>query len=161
MEQPPAPEKDAARFAGNLLLPLLIVTIAAVLFIQSLDFPAQEDVGPAAVPHLWMAFLACFGVYLIVQAARRMGKPDPVPGRVGFVLLFVGWLVAYLMAVEEIGYFVSTFVFLVASMYVLTYRNHVVIFSVSLGWLGFSYLVFYKLLFIPLPVGDLLRPLIE
>jgi hypothetical protein len=161
MEQPPAPEKDAAKFAGNLLLPLLIVTIAAVLFVQSLDFPAQEDVGPAAVPHLWMAFLACFGVYLIVQAARRRGKPDPVPGRVRFVLLFVGWLVAYLMAVEGIGYFVSTFVFLVGSMYVLTYRNHVVIFSVSLGWLGFSYLVFYKLLFIPLPVGDLLRPLIE
>jgi small-conductance mechanosensitive channel len=161
MEQPPGPEKNAARFTGNLLLPLLILAVTAVLFVQTLDFLTQEDVGPAAVPRLWMAFLACFGVYLTVQAARRMGKPDPVPGRVRFVLLFVGWLVAYLMAVEEIGYFVSTFVFLVGSMYVLTYRNHVVIFSVSLGWLGFSYLVFYKLLFIPLPVGALLRPLIE
>ncbi|MBL6959054.1 MAG: tripartite tricarboxylate transporter TctB family protein [Rhodospirillales bacterium] len=143
---------------GNLLLPLIILTLVAVLFVQSLDFPTGEDVGPAAVPYLWIGFSSVFCISLIVQAFFGKGKPDPVPGKIGFVILFVGWLAVYLAAIEPVGYFLSSFIFLVGSMYVLTYRNHVVIFTVSIGWLIFSYVVFAKFLFIPLPIGPLLQP---
>ncbi len=158
---PTAPNKNPARYAGNLLLPLVILALSTVFFIETLEFPDREDVGPAAVPHLWMFFTSIFCVQLVVQAARRKGKADPVPGRIGFVLLFVGWLWVYLMAIETIGYFLSTFVFLVGSMFVLSYRNLLVVVSVSLGWLVFSYFIFYRMLFIPLPVGSLLRPVLE
>ncbi|MHC4179756.1 MAG: tripartite tricarboxylate transporter TctB family protein, partial [Planctomycetota bacterium] len=117
--------------------------------------------GPAAVPYLWMFFTSIFCAALVVQAATRRSKPDPVPGKIGFVILFVGWLVAYLAAIETIGYFVSSFVFLVGSMYVLTYRNHLVIFAVATGWVIFAYFVFAQFLFIPLPIGPLLQPILE
>jgi len=160
-----APETDekapAERYVGNLLLPLLILVLAGVCFVQTFDFPGGDDVGPAAVPYLWMFFTSIFCVVLMVQAAARRGKPDPVPGKVGFVILFVVWLVAYLAAIDTVGYFVSSFVFLVGSMYVLTYRNHVVIFTVAASWVVFAYYVFAQFLFIPLPVGPLLRPILE
>jgi hypothetical protein len=155
-----ASENDKESYIGNLLLPLIILALAAVCFTQSLDFPSGEDVGPAVVPFLWIGFTVVFCVALIVQAILRKGKPDPVPGKIGFVLLFVCWLVVYLAAIETIGYFFSSFIFLVVSMYVLTFRRHVIIFTVSIGWLVFSYIVFAKLLFIPLPIGLVLQPLL-
>tara|TARA_B100000959_G_scaffold3529_1_gene3850 strand:+ start:148 stop:630 length:483 start_codon:yes stop_codon:yes gene_type:complete len=155
-----ASENDKESYIGNLLLPLIILALAAVCFTQSLDFPSGEDVGPAVVPFLWIGFTVVFCVALIVQAILRKGKPDPVPGKIGFVLLFVCWLVVYLAAIETIGYFFSSFIFLVVSMYVLTFRRHVIIFTVSIGWLIFSYIVFAKLLFIPLPIGLVLQPLL-
>ncbi len=155
-----ASENDKESYIGNLLLPLIILALAAVCFTQSLDFPSGEDVGPAVVPFLWIGFTVVFCVALIVQAILRKGKPDPVPGKIGFVLLFVCWLVVYLAAIETIGYFFISFIFLVVSMYVLTFRRHVIIFTVSIGWLVFSYIVFAKLLFIPLPIGLVLQPLL-
>jgi putative tricarboxylic transport membrane protein len=157
---PPPVDDGKERYIGNLLLPLIILALAAVCFTQALDFPTGDDVGPAAVPYLWIGFLVVFCVALIVQAVLRKGKPDPVPGKIGFVVLFVCWLVVYLAAIESVGYFVSSFLFLVGSMYALTYRKHLVIFAVASGWLIFSYVVFAKFLFIPLPIGPLLQPLL-
>ena len=148
-------------YSGNLVLPIIILSLAATGFILALDFPTGEDVGPAVVPYLWMAFTVAFCGVLIVQALLKRGKPDPIPGKVGFVFLFAGWLVVYLASIKTIGYFVSTLVFLVGSMYVLTYRNHLVIFAISFCWLAFSYIVFVKILFIPLPIGPILSPLLE
>ena len=156
-----SPSSERRSYIGNLLLPVIILSLAVVGFFESLEFPKGENVGPAAVPFLWIAFTTAFCVVLIVQASLRRGEPDPIPGRVGFVLLFVGWLIVYLVSIGMIGYFVSTFVFLIGSMYVLAYRNHLVILIVSFCWPAFSYIVFVKILFIPLPIGPILKPFLE
>ncbi|MBT3360418.1 MAG: tripartite tricarboxylate transporter TctB family protein [Rhodospirillales bacterium] len=145
-------------FIGNLVIPLVLLALIAVYFFETLDYPVQEDVGPAAVPYLWMVFTTGFCAYLAVRALGRKGKPDPVPGRVGFVAISVAWLALYLFAIQTVGYFLSTFVFLVVSTYALTYRKWPVIFALAAGWMVFSYFVFFKLLYIPLPVGPLLKP---
>ena len=146
---------------GNLLIPLVLVIVSAVYFLETLDYPEQEDVGPEVIPHLWILFTAIFCAHLIVQSARGKGKADPKAGHVGFVAVFAVWLVAYLVAIENIGYFISTFVFLGGSMYMMTYRNLAIMGGIALGWLVFSYFIFVQLLYIPLPVGALLRPLLE
>jgi putative tricarboxylic transport membrane protein len=146
------------RYIGNLLLPVIVLLLAIVCFVQTFEFPdAGEDVGPASVPYLWIAFTAFFCVVLIVQAVRRTMEPDPKPGRIGFVIVFTLWLVIYLAAIETVGYFVSTFMFLVVSMYVLGYRNYLVMLGISMVWLVFAYFVYARLLYIPLPVGPLLN----
>jgi len=156
-----APSDNRETYIGNLILPLVILALGGVCYAQTFDFPTGEDVGPAVIPYLWIGFASLFSLSLIVQAVLRKGKPDPAPGKIGFVVLFIGWIVAYLVAIEPVGYFVSTFVFLIGSMYALTYRNHGVIFSVATGWLIFSYFVFAKFLYIPLPIGPLLQPLLR
>ena len=155
-EEPSGDEPD--RYIGNLLLPLVVLALAAICFVQTLDFPGGDgDVGPAGVPYLWIAFTVVFCVILIVQAILRKMPPDPVPGRIGFVILFAVWLVAYLAAIESVGYYLSTFVFLVVSMYVLTYRNYAIMVAIAVGWLVFAYAVFAQLLYIQLPQGPLMR----
>lgn len=151
-------DKQNDRYIGNILLPVIVLAFAGICFYQTFDFPGgRGDVGPAGVPYLWIGFTAIFTVMLIIQAILHRMPPDPVPGRVGFVLMFTGWLVLYLMAIQNIGYYVSTFTFLIVSMYILSYRNFVVMFGVSITWLVFSYFVFAKLLYIPLPEGPLIR----
>ena len=158
---PTVDKQPVDKYVGNLLLPIIILACTAVFFSQSLDFPPQEDVGAEAVPHLWTAFITIFCVYLIIQAVRKKGIPDPIPGNIGQVILFAAWLGVYLMAASNIGYFISTFVFLIVSMYALTYRGIVTILSVTVGWLAFSYIIFYRLLYIQLPMNELLKPLFE
>ncbi len=149
---------DKKTYIGNLLLPLVILLMSGIFYVQTLDFPSGEDVGPAVVPYLWIGFTSIFCIVLIYQASMRKGKADPKPGKIRFVALFIGWIILYLIAIEPVGYFVSTFLFLVGSMYVLSYRNHRIIFSVAVGWLFFSYFVFANFLYIPLPIGPILSP---
>ncbi len=146
------------RYTGNLLLPLVILLICGVFYTQTLEFPEQEDVGPEVVPYLWMFFIILFCIQLVFQAAKKQGPPDPEPGNLRTVFAYAAFVVLYLLVIESAGYFVSTLVFLVVSMFFLGYRKPVIIAAVTLGWLVFSYGIFYKLLYIPLPVGPLLNP---
>ena len=43
-------ENNKESYIGNLVLPIAILGLSAICFIQSLTFPTNEDVGPAAVP---------------------------------------------------------------------------------------------------------------
>ena len=153
-------ERMPRRHIGGILVPVVIMAIIAVFFVETLDYPESEDVGPAGVPWLWMAFSMVFCVALLVQAIRRTGKPDPEVGKVGHVLIAAVVMAAYLAAIQTIGYFVSTLVFLVVAMVALDVRNKWLIGAVSFGWLAFCYVVFFKILYIPLPIGPLMKPLL-
>lgn len=143
-----------------MLLPLAVLGVAMVFLAQTFSFPGGNgDVGPAGVPYLWVALLVPFCAGLIFQAATHRMAPDPVPGRVGFVLLYVAGLCLYLAGIQWLGYYASTFIFLVGSMYLLGARNTLVIVLVAVGWLLFSYFVFAGMLHIDLPEGWLIRRL--
>lgn len=81
-------------------------------------------------------------------------------GKRGFAALFAAWMVLYLLAIEAVGYYVSTFVFLLGSMYMMGYRRPLVAVSVAASWLVLSYFIFAKLLYIPRPVGPLMAPVL-
>ena len=142
------------------MIPLVMLVLIALYFVETLSYAPQEDVGPAGVPYMWMLFCSAFCLFLVVMALLRKGKPDPVAGRVGFVVIVLLWLSLYLIAIQTVGYFVSSFVFLAVSMYGLGYRRLPVMGLVAVGWLVFSYVIFSRLLYIPLPVGPLLKPLL-
>lgn len=146
------------RYTGNLLLPLVILLMCGVFYTQSLEFPEQEDVGPEVVPYLWMIFIAFFCVYLVFKAVKKQGGCDPEPGQLRTVFAYAAFVVLYLLVIESFGYFISTLIFLAVSMFFLGFRKPFIIAAVTLGWLVFSYGIFYKLLYIPLPIGPLLNP---
>ena len=139
-------------WTGQALVAATIMALALLFFAMTFDFPA-ELVGPALIPRLWIFCIVIIGSALLVAAARGKGEKAPRAGRIGFVLLGIGCMVAYYFAIQTLGYFISSVIFLALMMYLLSYRKPVVIALVSMGWLVFSYLVFYKLLYIQLPLG--------
>ena len=66
---------------------------------------------------------------------------------------FVILMIIYVPSVSLLGYYVSTFVFIVIAMVLLGERRPGRVAGIAEGWLVFSYVVFARLLFVPLPVG--------
>ncbi len=145
-------------YAGRILFPLFFIEAAVVFLVLLLGFPAKKEagVGPGVVPLLWIIGIFSFSLLLLIKALLGFEEKDPKWGRIGVVFTYFGFTILYLILMQYIGYFIATIFFLVGGMYYLTYRNWKVIFSLTAGWLLFSYFAFYKLLYVPLPTGKLI-----
>jgi hypothetical protein len=137
---------------GEILLPCSMIALSILFLFITFGFPSEEA-GPSAVPRLWIFWLCVLSGAIIWQTLKRKDIEVKESGRLGFLLFVTLILVAYYFAMQIIGYFLSTFIFLVLMMHVLSYKRKLVIITVASGWIGFSYLVFYKLLYIQLPLG--------
>ena len=91
----------------------------------------------------------------IFYSGELTGKEekDPEWGKVGKVFIFLGMTVAYLLMMQLIGYSAATLLYLVSCMLFLSYRNWKVMIIISGVWVIFSYIIFYRLLYVPLPKG--------
>jgi putative tricarboxylic transport membrane protein len=152
--------KHRREFLGGFLVPATLIVFALILWAVSRSFP-DEDIGPKVIPQLWGTLLLVFCCYVIYSVLKRKTDPDPKTGNLKMLAVVVILLLVYFFAMEIIGYFLSSFLFLGILMYVLSYRNHKVIWSVSTGWVLFSYLIFYKMLYISLPLGAVYETFFE
>ena len=84
--------------------------MCGVFYTQTLDFPELEDVGPEVVPYLWMIIIVVFCIFLVFQAVRKSGDPDPEPGKLRTLFIYVAFIIFYLLVIESAGYFLSTFI---------------------------------------------------
>ena len=145
------------KYLGRIALPLFFIELSVLFLIMTLSFHKRDEIGPSVVPRLWIAILIALNIYLIIRTLLDKDEPDPKFGRIDTVLLFFGIVVVYLILTPLIGYFISTFIFLFIGMYVLSYKKIVTMVTISGGWLLFSYLIFFKLLYVPLPQGRLIE----
>ena len=137
---------------GQAMVPTVLLSLGLLFLAMTYDFPG-EQVGPALIPRIWIVTLVALCLGLLFFAFTGKGDKDPKAGRIGFVLLGIVVMVAYYFAMQTIGYFISSFIFLVLMMYILSCRKPMLLILVPTGWLVFSYLIFYKLLYIQLPLG--------
>ncbi len=139
-------------WTGQALLPTTLMTMALLFLAITFDFPS-EQAGPALIPRLWIFCIIALCSTMLFFVISGNADKDPKAGRIGFVLVGIGCMVAYFFAIQTLGYFISSVIFLAGMMYLLSCRKPLVIVLVSTGWLVFSYVVFYKLLYIQLPLG--------
>lgn len=139
-------------YSGQTIIPLGMIVFSLVLWVVTLGFPSEEA-GPAVIPLLWIFWLILLSLVILVFCFTGRIDKDPKRGRMGFLGLGVGLVVVYYFAMDYLGYFLSSFLFLVIAMYMLSYRKPLTILLVGTGWVLFSYLVFYKFLYIQLPLG--------
>ncbi len=139
-------------WTGQALVPTVLMEIALIFLAITYDFPG-EAAGPALIPRLWILCLAILCSALLFLTVRGKAAKDPKVGRIGFVLLGIVCMVAYYFAIQFLGYFLSSALFLPAMMYLLSCRKPLLLILVTTGWLTFSYLIFYRLLYIQLPLG--------
>jgi len=141
-------------YLGQILVPSSLIAFSLLFYAITFSFP-KEKAGPSVIPHLWIFWTLVLSGAVLWRVFRGVGKPDPESGRIGFLLLVIILLAGYYFAFEFFGYFLSSFIFLVILMHLLSYPNKWVIYSVAAGWVIFCYVVFYRLLHIQLPLGYL------
>ena len=138
---------------GRIMVIAFFLLISIVLYLQSFIFPVSHEVGPAVIPRLWIFALVPLSLLLLVKTLRNKDGVEEAGTRVDIVLTFIGFLVVYLLVMNYIGYFLSTFIFMITGMIYLGYKNIKVMLITSATWIVFSYIIFYKILFVPLPLG--------
>ena len=139
--------------AESLLIPAVFFIIGIVFLLKTLGFTGEEGVGPAVVPQLWIAVLCLLSLGIGIRAARRMQAPRAGAAEGNAITRFAALLVLYLAAIALAGYFVSTFAFLPLCMAMMGYRSVRGMLIAACAWLVFSYVVFVRLFFVPLPRG--------
>lgn len=139
------------QFFGEILVPCCLIAWSILFLVITFDFPSEEA-GPSAVPRLWIFWLIVLCAGILWQIRGKEAEVKAI-GRLGFLLLIALALVAYYFAMQIVGYFLSSFVFLVFLMHALSYKRKFIIICVASSWVVFSYVVFYKMLYIQLPLG--------
>ncbi len=140
---------------GRIMVIGFFLISSIILYLQTLTFPTNSEVGPAVVPRLWILIIIPLSLLLLFRTFKRQDKVEANGTRIDIVLIFIGFLVLYSIAMNFIGYFISTFLFIVAGILYLGYKNHKITLIVATSWILFSYIIFYKILFIPLPIGKI------
>jgi hypothetical protein len=116
------------------------------------DFPDQEA-GPAVIPRLYIFLILVLTGIILVEIFRGKDKKVPKIDRRGLLALVMAIFIGYFLILPLLGYFLSTFIFIVLMLHMLSYPKKVRIWLIAGGWVIFSYLTFYKLLYIQLPLG--------
>ena len=150
---------DHARPKGEYKMMLVLFVICGALFVDSLRSPGifqGHSAGPGSIPQLVTGALLLMIVGLAIQFARR----DYREGSFGdllhhlfdkHVVFLLATLTLYGFIVETIHFVPATFLFLVATMYLLEPRKLLLKVVVSAGTLAVLYLIFSTLFQVVLP----------
>ena len=138
-----------------------ILTISGILAISfyyiSNFFPAPREglfVGAATIPKVWSIFLFAVSLIgLILYCKNPKNESTKKGDNVKSVITLIFIILIYISLIPIIGFFISTGLFLIASMLTLKYKQYYsLIFTIVLVLL-FMYIVFIKILMVPLPIG--------
>lgn len=133
----------------NLIVSIMLYLISGFFLLQTRSLDGGAEIFPRAVAILLI-------IASTANLIRTRGKGEvrfSAPVRVLGVILLV---IAYAILMNFVGFFATTFLFVIALMLFLNYRKWIVILSVAVGTVVFTYIVFIKIFLIPLPTGFLI-----
>lgn len=143
--------------SNDVFLGLFTAIISVIFLIQTLEFPESVRLLPGLALGLALMFslwIAGAGVYKTVQV--RNGKADytnPEMKKRPFILL--GTIAIYVFCIQEIGFFVSSAVYLPCAMLLFGQRKVLPIIVSTIGVLLFIYWLFVMQLRVYMPAGFL------
>jgi hypothetical protein len=146
------------RPTGAIVVAGVALAMAAVFFVRAWGFPPPtpgQNVGPATIPIIWSVVLAVFAA-MEIRAELRDPK-DIDHGRVGLVVGIIALMALFVAVLPLIGFFLATAIMLIGGVYAMRYRRHIVVAVVTLAVLAFCYVVFVRVLGVPLPTGSLFQ----
>ena len=154
------PFKKLRPYSGQLMVLGAIFWMGLLFFILSFSFPVPLFGGgvteAGTIPRVWFYVLVPATLISLFQIFRGKDDPDPAWGNVRLVAIILITLVACVALFNYIGYYISSAIFIVVTMYMLGSRSKVELIAVPLGWVVFSYFIFARLLYVRLPVGSII-----
>ena len=130
------------------------LALALLFFVLAFSFPPPtkgQNVGPATIPLIWSAVLAVFAV--LQFRADLTNHQGAKHGRVKLVLGLILLMVVFVTILPLVGFFPATMILLLGGIYAMGYRRHAMVAIVSVSMLVFCYVVFIRILGLPLPEG--------
>ena len=134
-----------------------LLLFGGVYLVEGIRIPPAaigDPLGPRTFPTVLGVVMLVCGAILLCRPQRRDG---PVLERKLFVpvLFLAGLLVAYALSLSWLGYPLATFLFMMLAARMMGERSLVRSLAIALGFSVGVYLLFTKLLLIPLPAGVL------
>lgn len=144
---------------GEYKMMLVLFSICLALFVDSLRSPGVfqgESAGPGSIPQLVAGGLVLMIIGLAVQYARKGYREGSFGDLMHYlfdreVVVLLTTLTIYGFVLETLHFVPSTFLFLVATMYLLDPRKLWMKVIVSAGTLAVLYLIFTTLFQVVLP----------
>ncbi len=138
---------------------ILVLIICVAYMNMNMAYPAQAQTFPRAVI-IFTAIVAALWLvnavkkYLSAKAAGATESGSIALSEMNKTIIVVLLeLLLYVIVVNRLGYFTSTFLYLLITMYTLGYRNKLVLVVLPIAFVAVVGIVFGKLLYIPLPTG--------
>ncbi|MGH3664310.1 MAG: tripartite tricarboxylate transporter TctB family protein [Micromonosporaceae bacterium] len=147
----------AASLAWSSLPSLIAFLLAAVFLLR-----ANTITGPeAAYPVVLAAAILLVGMTNLVRDVRAVWRPheregEPAePTAVGATVAFVVVLLAALVLLQPLGFFCAMAVMVVGSLLAFGVRDPLVLAAATVLIVGWSYVLFVRVLSVPFPPGPL------
>ena len=152
---------------GEILMSLFILVVSLFLYYEATQLPqlsAYESVGPDFWPKLILLGMIIFSTYLTVsnlikwKKSRResINKGATISKKAegwGRVLITTFLIIGYVYFLKPLGFIISTPLFIIGMMLLIRPERKKIIPVTVLGIMVIIYIIFSKLLFVPLPKG--------
>lgn len=142
------------QFIYNLVAATVAILFAWIFYYESLDLPKVAYLFPRRLTYV----ITILAVALIIEAYYKYRKGAQEEREEGIKLLraslFTGSIILYIFAIDFVGYFITTPLFIFGTMYFLKSTKIRNIIFISIGFTLFVYLLFVKFLNLPIPLGS-------
>jgi tripartite-type tricarboxylate transporter receptor subunit TctC len=146
---------------GDVLILTGLLSICLLLFWETTRFPELEGSRAAAVPRLWMAVVAALSVSAFwTGRSSRAAAGSTGATRIDLVAKLALVLVLHVALTFYAGYYASTALLLISTMVLFGERRPSVLLGITCVWLTVVYLLFTRLMFVPLPTGTWFEALV-
>lgn len=135
--------------------------LAVLVLSENLSHSAFIGNEAAMIPRLWAGILIPIALLLIYRAYTGQEEQPEDGGRLDKVIAVAAVLIVMVFLMKYLGYFICSAIFVFACMYILDYRKYLTMTALSLAWVAFSYLIFYKLLWVTLPIGTFIKAIFD
>ncbi len=136
--------------------------------LRQMQTQGYESVGPDSWPKLILICLIALGGYLSIKYAVKLAKsrgsseneipnpPEQGEGKEGWIRIGITtlFIVLYIYLLKPLGFIVASPLFIIAMMLYINPNKKRIIPASVLGIMVIIYLLFGKLLYIPLPKGS-------
>jgi len=150
-------KKKNIKLKGTVVILAFSLLLAIAFYYISYFFPAPREglfVGAGTVPKVWSVFLITASIIgLITYYKNPVGETTKKGENVKSVIVLAGLVFIYISFISFLGFFISTALFLIAAMLLMNYRNYLSVVITTVLVLLFMYIVFIKVLMVPLPLG--------
>jgi hypothetical protein len=157
---------ERRREPGEVVFGYLLLGFSLFVFSEAYKISGFSSWSGAGVFPLGAATVMVLSSLVIIAKNHRMPKPaegQTIAAEFRWrilptdILVFVGLLVAYTLALDALGFLLSSFLFLLASILHLYRGNVLLVLLVSAGSLAAIYVLFRIVFTVTLPQGWLFR----